>query len=111
MSSLMPNILVTESQGLALAAALLAQLGPVVWGDLDRPALLAAVMPAEILWDPAASPHRCGSVGGSAALDHHCHANDGTQPYRPAGCQRVSASSRCAMKAFCVMCAPPPNIP
>ena len=47
----MPNILVTESQGFSPeAAALLAQLGSVVWGDLDRPALLAAVVPAEILW-------------------------------------------------------------
>jgi D-3-phosphoglycerate dehydrogenase len=42
----MPNILVTESQGFSPeAAALLAQLGPVVWGDMDRPALLAAVAP------------------------------------------------------------------
>ncbi len=47
----MPNILVTESQGFSPeAAVLLEQLGPVVWGDLDRPALLAAVAPAEILW-------------------------------------------------------------
>jgi D-3-phosphoglycerate dehydrogenase len=47
----MPNILVTESQGFSPeAAALLAQLGPVMWGDMDRPALLAAVAQAEIVW-------------------------------------------------------------
>jgi D-3-phosphoglycerate dehydrogenase len=50
-ASLMPHILVTESQGFSPeAAVLLEQLGPVVWGDYDRPALLAAVAQAEIVW-------------------------------------------------------------
>lgn len=47
----MPNILVTESQGFSPeAAVLLEQLGPVVWGDVDRPTLLQAVTQTEILW-------------------------------------------------------------
>ena len=47
----MPHILVTESQGFSPeAAVLLEQLGPVVWGDYDHPALLGAVALAEILW-------------------------------------------------------------
>jgi D-3-phosphoglycerate dehydrogenase len=47
----MPNIVVTESQDFSSeAAVLLHQLGPVVWGDMDRPALLTAVGQAEIVW-------------------------------------------------------------
>ena len=77
----MPNILVTESQGFSPeAAALLEQLGPVMWGDMDRPTLLAAVAPAEILWIRlrhridaevlAAAPHLTTIVTPTTGLNH-----------------------------------------
>jgi hypothetical protein len=80
----MPNILVTESQGFSPeAAALLAQLGSVVWGDMDRPTLLAAVAQVEILW--IRLRHRIDAEVLAAAPAHHCYAYYGTQSYRSGG--------------------------
>ena len=110
----MPNILVTESQGFSPeAAVLLEQLGPVVWGDYDRPALLGAVASAEILWIRlrhridaevlAAAPRLITIVTPTTGLNHI--------DLQAAAQRGIRVLSLRDGRLFYVMCVLPPNIP